>query len=129
MANPTGKGGFQERPQDINRDGAPKRGQSWQETTKRITDMTRDELVQYVGGKRTRVGRLLASATSNIPIKDAMIIAAVVGFLVDPNPRTFQALSDREDGKPNQPVSANVNMSWSNFVNNDGDPDAETDSE
>jgi hypothetical protein len=105
MANPTGKGGFQERPQDINLEGAPKRGQSWQETTKRITNMTRDELVAYVGGKRTRIGKLLASATSEIPVKDAMVIAAVVAFLIDPNPRMLQALSDREDGKPNQPIS------------------------
>jgi len=102
--NKTGKGGFQERPQDINLEGAPRRGQSWRETTKRLTDMTRDELVEYVGGKRTRVGRLLASATSDIPVKDAMVIAAAVAFLIDPNPRMLATLMDREEGKPEQPI-------------------------
>lgn len=105
MSNPTGKGGFQDHPELINKEGAPKRGQSWGESTKRLTDMTRDELVEYVGGKKTRIGRLLASATSNIPMKDAMVIAATVAFLIDPNPNMFKALSDREDGKPNQPIS------------------------
>jgi hypothetical protein len=105
MSNPTGKGGFQDHPELINKEGAPKRGQNWQESVKRLTDMTRDELVEYVGGKKTRIGKLLASASADIPMKDAVIVAALVAFLVDPNPRMFTALSDREDGKPNQPIT------------------------
>ena len=104
MTNPKGKGGFGDRPQDINREGAPKRGQNWQDSVKRVTNMDKDELLAYVGGRRTRVGRLINSMPNNMPLKDAMIIAGAVAFLMDPNPRMFQAFSDREDGKPNQPI-------------------------
>jgi hypothetical protein len=105
MANPTGKGGFQERPQDINRNGAPKRGQSWQETVKRITDMDKEQLLEYVGGRKTRIGKLIASAPDNMPMKDAVVIASLVAYLMDPNAKMFAVLTDREEGKPNQPIS------------------------
>ena len=105
IANPTGKGGFGERPQDINREGAPKRGQTWSESIKRITDMDREELIKYVGGGKTRIGRLLAKMPADIPIKDGMIVAAIVSFMMDPDARMFEKLTDREEGKPPQSVS------------------------
>lgn len=103
MANPTGKGGFQERPQDINLEGAPKRGQSWQESVKRLTDMTREELIAYIGPK-TRLGKLLKELSPNVPVKDALIVAAIIQFGRDPNPRMLATLMDREEGKPTQPI-------------------------
>jgi hypothetical protein len=104
MANPTGKGGFQERPQDINKEGAPKRGQTWQEAVKRLTDMTRDELIAYVGAK-TKLGKLLKELPADVPVKDALILISIIQYGRDPNPRLLSTLMDREDGKPNQPVS------------------------
>jgi hypothetical protein len=101
MANPTGKGGFQERPQDINRAGAPKRGQSWQESVKRLTDMTREELIEYVG-KSTKIGKLLKELSPNIPVKDALILISIIAYGRDPNPRLLATLMDREEGKPPQ---------------------------
>jgi hypothetical protein len=112
----------------INRAGAPRRGQTWQETVKRITDMTREEAIEYLGAN-TKLGRQLKELSPDVPIKDALVFASIIAYGRDPNPRMLATIMDREEGKPNQPVSANVNMSWSNFVNNDGDPDAETDSE
>ena len=104
MANPTGKGGFQERPQDINLDGAPKRGQSWQETMKRITDMTREEAIKYVGA-RTKIGKFLKELPPNIPIKDGLAFISIIAYGRDPNPRMLVAIMDREEGKPAQPVT------------------------
>lgn len=106
--NPTGKGGFGERPQDINLEGAPKRGQSWQESVKRLTDMTRDELIEYVGGPKTKLGRTLKELPPNVPVKDAMILIAFVQFGRDPNPRMLATLMEREEGKPNQPISSDA---------------------
>ena len=103
MANPTGKGGFQERPQDINREGAPKRGQSWQETVKRITDMTREEAIKYVGAN-TKLGKQLKELSPKMPIKDALIFISLIAYGRDPNPRLLATLMDREEGKPNQPI-------------------------
>lgn len=104
MSNPTGKGGFQERPQDINREGAPKRGQSWKEAVKRLTDMTRDELIQYVGVK-SKMGKILKELPPDIPLKDALVLISIIQYGRDPNPRMLATLMDREDGKPTQPIS------------------------
>lgn len=109
MANPTGKGGFQERPQDINREGAPKRGQSWQESVKRLTDMTRDELIAYVG-KTTKLGKLLKELPPKVPIKDALLLISIIQYGRDPNPRLLGVLMDREEGKPNQPISGKLGL-------------------
>lgn len=103
MSNPTGIGGFGERPQDINKQGAPKRGQNWQATIKRITDMTREEAIDFVGAK-TKIGRLLKELPADIPIKDALVFISIIQYGRDPNPRLLAALMDREEGKPQQPV-------------------------
>jgi phage terminase large subunit len=102
--NPTGKGGFGERPQDINVGGAPRKGQSWAEVVKRITDMTRDEAMEYVG-KNTRLGKLLKELPPKLPLKDAMVFASIVHYGREPNARMFQALTDREEGKPKEPTA------------------------
>ena len=109
MANKTGKGGFQDHPELINKEGAPKRGQTWQEAVKRLTDMTRDELIAYVGPKST-LGRQLKELPPNVPVKDALILIAFIQFGRDPNPRLLATLMDREDGKPNQPISGKIGV-------------------
>jgi hypothetical protein len=109
MANPTGKGGFQERPQDINREGAPKRDkQNWQATIKRITDMTRDEAIAYVG-PRSKIAKLLKELPADLPIKDALVFISIIQYGRDPNPRLLAALMDREDGKPQQQLDVTSN--------------------
>jgi hypothetical protein len=88
----------------INRAGAPKRGQTWQETVKRITDMTREELIEYLGAG-TKLGKLLKELPPEVPIKDALVIVSIIQYGRDPNPRLLATLMDREEGKPNQPLS------------------------
>lgn len=107
--NPKGKGGFQDHPELINKAGAPKRGQSWQESVKRLTDMTREELIGYVG-KTTRLGKLLQELPPKVPIKDALLLTAIIQFGRDPNPRLLATLMDREEGKPNQPISGSLKV-------------------
>ena len=103
MANPTGKGGFGDHPENLKKEGAPRRGQSWQETVKRLTDMTRDELIAYIGAK-TKLGKLLKELPPDVPVKDALILISIIQYGRDPNPRLLAALMDREEGKPNQPI-------------------------
>src|SRR5690349_8669540 len=103
MANPTGKGGFQDHPELINKAGAPKRGQSWQEAIDRLTDMTREELIAYVGAS-TKIGKLLKELSPKIPVKDVLILVSIIAYGRDPNPRMLATLMDREDGKPTQPI-------------------------
>lgn len=98
--NPTGKGGFGERPQDINRTGANRRDpNNWQSTIKRITDMTRDEAIKYVGEK-SKVAKLLKELPADLPIKDALVFISIIQYGRDPNPRMLSTLMDREEGKP-----------------------------
>jgi hypothetical protein len=93
----------------INRAGAPKRGQSWQETVKRITDMTREELIEYLGPS-TKLGKQMRELPSNIPLKDALVVASIIAYGRDPNPRLLATLMDREEGKPNQPIEIKDEM-------------------
>lgn len=104
MSNPTGKGGFSERPQDINRTGANAKDKSWRGTVERITNQTREEAIKAVGA-RTRLGRLLKELPPNLPIKDALIYISIVHYGREPNPRMLQTLADREEGKPMQPLA------------------------
>jgi hypothetical protein len=87
----------------INRKGAPKRGQTWQETVKFITDMTREEAITYVGAN-TKIGKLLKELPPNVPIKEAMVLATIIHYGREPNARMFAALTDREEGKPKESI-------------------------
>jgi hypothetical protein len=108
MANLTGKGGFGDHPENINREGAPTRGQDWRRTIKRITDMTREEAIEYVG-KKSKIGRLLKELPADLPIKDALVFISVIQYGRDPNPRMLSVLMDREEGKPAQPITGDPN--------------------
>jgi hypothetical protein len=104
MANPTGKGGFKDHPELINKEGAPTKNKSWGGAVARLTNMTREELIAYVGAK-SKMGRLLRELPPNIPVKDALVLISIIQYGRDPSPGMFNALADREDGKPNQPLT------------------------
>lgn len=104
----------------INRAGAPKRGQSWQETVKRITDMTREELIAYLGPS-TKLGKQMRELPENIPLKDALVVASIIAYGRDPNPRLLATLMDREDGKPTQPISGKLSVYNVTLTDDDGD--------
>lgn len=77
------------------------RGQSWQETIKRITNMDKAQLHEYVG-KNTKLGRILEELPEGIPVKDAMVLIGIIQFGRDPEARMLSVLMDREEGKPKQ---------------------------
>jgi hypothetical protein len=87
----------------INREGAPKRGQSWAEVWKRITDMTREELIAHIGAN-TKLGKMLKELPPDIPIKDSLAVMTLISYGREPNARMLAAIMDREDGKPIQAV-------------------------
>ena len=91
----------------INRNGAPKRGQTWKDTVKRITDMTREEALEYFGEKTT-LGKQLKELPPNVPIKDAIVIMSVISFGRDPSAGLFNSLTDREEGKPIQTIETST---------------------
>jgi len=122
--NKTGKGGFKDHPENINREGAPNKDRSWRGSVSRLTNMTREELIEYVGAK-TKMGRLLKELPPNVPVKDALILLFIVQYGREPNASMFNALADREEGKPLQSFSGDMSFSWKEFVNADTEPDSE----
>ena len=90
----------------INRKGRAK-GQSWGERVKHITDMTREEAIEYVG-PNTKIGKHLKELSPDIPIKDAIIFATIIAYGREPNARMLATLMDREDGKPVQPITGDI---------------------
>lgn len=102
--NPKGKGGFQEHPELINLKGAPKRGETLQETFKKLLNMTRDEAAAYFG-ERTDIGRQLKQLSPHIPLKDIVGIRAIITLANDADARLLGQVGDRVEGKPAQPVT------------------------
>lgn len=101
--NPTGKGGFGDRPQDINRNGAPVRGESFAEAVKRLADKTNEELADYFG-RNTPIGRQFLLQPKNITSRDLLIGRALITLENDFDPRGFEKLADRAEGKPTQAI-------------------------
>lgn len=108
--NPTGKGGFRDNPQNINLAGAPKRGETLQETFKKLANMNRDEAAAYFGEK-TDIGKQLKQLSPNIPLKDIVGIRAIITLANDSDARLLGQVGDRIEGKPNQSL---------NLTNSDG---------
>lgn len=106
--NPKGKGGFADNPQNINIKGAPKRGDTLQETFKKLGIMTRDEAAMYFGEK-TDIGRQLKQLPPNVPLKDLIGIRTIITLTNDADARLLGTYSDRVEGKPNQPISGKDN--------------------
>ena len=89
--------------------GAPRRGSSWSETVRKMSDMTRDELIAMVGAS-TEVGRHLKEMPPGITMKEAMVLISFIAFGRDPDAAMFKALADREEGKPRQTVQVDGMM-------------------
>jgi len=88
MANPTGKGGFQDRPEQINRDGAPKWHDTFGTTYSRLLAMTINDLDAY------------EPKTAKESLCKEVIL----------DKKDYKELADRIDGKPKQTLDVEGNM-------------------
>lgn len=107
MANKTGKGGFKENPKNINKAGAPKRGESWAEIIDRIGNMTPIEAAEHakaIAGK-------LKSMGDAITLKEAVVIRGYASLLFEPTSSLMNVYMDRTDGKVTDNLNANVEQS------------------
>jgi hypothetical protein len=95
MANKTGKGGFGDNPKNINKKGAPKRGESWAEIISRIGNMTPIEAAEHakaIAGKLKVMG-------DGITLKEAVVIRGYAALLFEPTSSLMNIYMDRTDGK------------------------------
>jgi hypothetical protein len=95
MANKTGKGGFKENPKNINKAGAPKRGESWAEIIDRIGNMTPIEAAEHA---KAIAGKLKAMGDA-ITLKEAVVIRGYASLLFEPTSSLMNVYMDRTDGK------------------------------
>lgn len=97
VCNPTGKGGFQERPQD--------RGGSWDKTLSRtyllnkFQRMTQDELLEYMAARGKR-----------LTIVEQSCIQTVLETIKRGNQsfKWIQEVSDRTEGRPRMQIDTTV---------------------
>lgn len=93
----------------INRKGAPKRGQSFQEAVKRLSDMSNEELADYFG-RSTPLGRQFLKLPAEVPVRDILIGRALITLAKKFDARGFEKIADRNEGKPVQPISGRVGV-------------------
>ncbi len=87
----------------INRKGAPVRGQSYAEAVKRLSDMTNEELADFFG-RNTPLGRQFLLQPQDVVSRDVIIGRGIVTLENDFDARGFGQLTDRSEGKPEQPI-------------------------
>jgi hypothetical protein len=95
MANRKGKGGFKDNPQNINKAGAPKRGESWKEIISFYGNMTPTEAAE----RAAKIARELRQFTDAITLKEAVVLRGYLALLNDPQPGLLNAYMDRDEGK------------------------------
>jgi hypothetical protein len=110
--NPTGKGGFQDRPDDINRAGRPKGSRSYRTILRQYADMTPRELYQQIEDR-------VMKTREDITMLDVLAMTDVANGVENMNQRLV--IADRLDGKPKVEMSVSVDDFRDNV--NDGQDD------
>lgn len=86
--------------QSGNPKGAPKRGESWAEVWKRISNMTGPEVADY----GLKVAAQLRTLPSTVTLKEAVVMRTMVALMNEPTPGLLNAAQDREEGTPKQSI-------------------------
>ena len=85
--NPTGKGGFQDRPNDINRKGRPKRATLNEILHRLLLEWSKD-----------------VSTGNDVLMAEAVVRKVLHKALIDGNEAMLKEIWDRIEGKPRQPI-------------------------
>jgi hypothetical protein len=114
--NPTGKGGFQEHPENINKAGSPK-GRRWADIISEIGELTPVEAAEHfkkIMGKLKTMG-------DGITLKEAVVARVYADLLFDPSAPLLKEFIERTDGKMPQELTGTI--SWKEFIEQDADPE------
>ena len=106
-----------------NPSGRPKDEESWSGVIRLMQNYTADEIAEMLGGRTTDLGRAYLQMPKNVQMKYLMTLRAMADFMFEPTSSLWDKIMERSDGKVAQPIEANVNMTWSNFVNSDEETD------
>lgn len=81
--------------------GAPRRGESWAEVIKRISELTPSEAAQM----SLELSKKLLSIGDGVTLKQAVVLRVYSALLFDPDARLFNAIMDRAEGKVTQAIT------------------------
>ncbi len=87
----------------INRAGAPIRGKSYMERVNDLSDMTNEELADFFG-RTSAIGRQFLLQPRDVVSRDGVIGRALLTMQNDFDPRGFEKVIDRAEGKPAQTI-------------------------
>ena len=93
----------------INIKVAPFRRKSFQETINRQSVISNEQLADYFG-RETLLGKQFLTLPPVVPIRDVLIGRALLALANDFDARGFEKLTDRGEGKPNQPISGRIGV-------------------
>lgn len=100
--------------------GAPKRGESWAEIIKRIGEMTPVEAAD----RANEIAKQLRKIGGGVTLKEAVVIRVYTALLFEPQQGLLNTFMERAEGKVVQPVSGNIGLTWSEFINGFTQPDS-----
>lgn len=83
--------------------GAPKRGQSWQEVIKEVSEMTADEVADWL--KTSELASAFKQMPKGITLKKLIVTRVYSALMFEPTAPLLNSFMDRAEGKVTQPVS------------------------
>lgn len=95
--------------QSGNPKGGPKRGQSWKEIVKEVSDLTPEQADEYCHVIASKI----KSIGDGVTLKQAVILRVFTALLFEPDARLLGLIMDRDEGKVTQPVTE---MPWREYV-------------
>ena len=99
--------------------GAPKRGESWAEVIKNVSDLTPKDAMKLLGDKGDLV-RAFKQMPQNVSLKTLVVLRAFAAMMFEPQASLWSHILDRTEGKVPQPVD----MTWRTEAQQAGyDPD------
>lgn len=88
----------------LNPIGAPKRGDSWAETIKAISDLDGPQIAAMWDTQHKEFGKL----PDGISVKQLMVMTVVASMLREPSPGLWKEMMDRAEGKVKEVVDLTV---------------------
>ena len=107
--------------QSGNPTGRPKDGESWAAIIAAVGNMYPEDIIELVG-RDNDLGRELSHLPKGVQMKYLVTARVFAALMFEPSPRLWTGLMDRAEGKPNQPISGSMTMTWSQFIDDSGNP-------
>lgn len=90
-----------------NPNGRPKDGTSWKAIVERIGNMNGKQAATWFTVQKETAANL-KQMPSGVTLRELAVMSAFIKCINDPDSRMLGTLMDREDGKPEQPITGDI---------------------